>query len=642
MPAATVTVPTFFTAVDRFTSVVANMQNRAATFAGKLQGSLGRANRWFNKLTPTLNQTQKQLFSIASAASIAAAVLSTANFGVKSIMDYETALHSLEAVTGESSAKFKSSIESIAKRTRMSAIDVAGSFEVIGSAMSQYLKNPKALGMIADAGITLAKASRQELTPTLDNLTNIMNQFKLGADQAFYAVNRLSAGEIVGSMRTSEVASALQEFGAGAKLANISLGESVALVEVLGAQMNHAMVGNAAKNLTLILSSAKGLSARARKELTKDGVNMNTLMSRSIPLSARLKELSKILKDPVAMVKVFGRENLTAGQIILSNLSKYKQWTSGVNKTNQAQHQAAVNSATVATALTQLKNSFVNTLVSGNQLNGTMGALKTLLVFIADHMGTILAVGLTIIGMFAAWKIAMTLCAVALGAYNIAIGVAGALTGICSTAIGASTIALNAYKIAMAISTAATWLFNAALAANPIVWIAAAIIAGVLAIVYIFTYWDEITKWFVNQWHIACHQVTAIWDSVVGFFSKLTLKSVFIAIGKAIMDFVLAPLTAVLKLASYLPGRVGDNAATALSKINDMSTNLFVQHDVAENKPALPSPQQKQNQVNQQISQSNQLSINLNDPGNNIKSTQMSGPLNVPIKITPTHGVLNQ
>lgn len=448
--AATLTIPTIFTAVDKFTATVDRMSRSVSGFSKKAELSLAKGNRLFSQLTPTLSSASKQLFSFASAAAIAGAAVASVAFGGKSIMDYEVALHSLQAVTGASYKLFQGQIESIANRTKKSAIDVAGSFEVIGSAMSQYLQDPKSLGLIAEAGITLSKASRQELIPTLENLTGIMNQFKLEAKDAYAVINRLTAGEIVGNMRTAEVATALQEFGAGAKLANVNLGESVALVEVLGRQMSHAQVGNAAKNIMIILDSAKGLQKRARKELTAGGVNMDLLMSHTAPLGVKLKELSKILHNSVAMTKVFGRENKTAGQVILSNLDTYNEWEKQIQTTNAAQKQAADNSATLAAAWDRLKNSFVNAVVSGGKTNKGLATITKYVDWLGDHMETVLSVGLKIIGFFAAWKLLLWTGRIALAAYNIVLALNAGLSTTAAAATVTQTVAVGGFGTAIA------------------------------------------------------------------------------------------------------------------------------------------------------------------------------------------------
>ena len=58
-------------------------------------------------------------------------------------------------------------------------------------------------------------------------------------------------------------------------------------------------------------------------------------MDKSKSLGDRLTELSKIQNDAVAISNVFGKENLTAGNVIFSNLDTYKQWAIQIENTNK-------------------------------------------------------------------------------------------------------------------------------------------------------------------------------------------------------------------------------------------------------------------------------------------------------------------
>jgi phage-related minor tail protein len=130
-----------------------------------------------------------------------------AYMGFDAIKKYDDAVQSLSAVTGVTGKgldDMKSQVMSLAKESKKSGDEVAKAFENIGSNMSQYLSDPKALKTIASAGITLSKAARMETGPALDNLTTIMNQFNLEAKDAAKSVNILTAGEIVGNVRTLE------------------------------------------------------------------------------------------------------------------------------------------------------------------------------------------------------------------------------------------------------------------------------------------------------------------------------------------------------------------------------------------------------------------------------------------------------
>ena len=653
---ATLKVPTIFTAVDKISSIVKKMSKNVQGFSGKMQSGISAGNKWFNKLTPSIGAAGKQMLSFVSAATIATGIFAGVSFGIKSIMDYEVALHSLEAVTGESSAKFKGQIEDIAKRTKKSAIEVAGSFETIGSAMSQYLDNPKALGQITEAGITLAKASRQELQPTLENLTSVMNQFKLSAEEANKTINILTAGEIVGSVSTAKIAESLQEFGANAYGANVKLSESVALLETLGKQMDHSKIAVGARNLLSVMSSAKGLPKEALTSLQKHGVSLNLLMDKSKPLGVRLKELSKIQNDAVAVTKVFGKENMTAANVIFSNLDTYDQWSAEIEKTNKASEQAATNSNTLTNKVTELKNAFINQMVSGDKLNPTMEKLKNGLTWVAENMDTVFKWAFRLITAFAIFKGVLLAAEVAMVAYNIVLGVSSAMSTTASVAVGQNSIALMAYtvstKIASAASwvwagvmkavTAAQWLLNVAMDANPIGLIIigiAALIALIVLVIAKYDEWGAALSLFLGPLGLIINVIQSFrrnWEMVVKAFKTGGILGGIKAIGKVLLDAVLMPVQQLLSLLGKIPG-MANLAAGGVEKIQQIRDNLGLE---TEDKPALSSPQTKATQMTAEtiLSGNSSLDVNLNDPGKVVKSTSSKGPLKIPVKVTPTNG----
>lgn len=457
---STFTIPTVFKAVDNLSGPLQRMGNNMDKFEKSAKGVFGN-----------LSELQKELFSFAAKAAVIAGVSDMFRFGVQSIMDYETSLASLEAVTGQSASLFKGQIESIATASRKSAIDVAKSFEVVGSAMSEYLDNPEALGQITEAGITLSKASKMELEPTLQALTSVMNQFGLEAAQANDVINRLTAGEIVGSVSTQKISEHLQEFGAVASMNNVSLSESVALVEVLGKKIPHETLGRASRNMISFMGAVQGMPKQAIEQLKKYGVNMEIVSNKTLPYAQRLKELSKIQGDAVAMEAFFGRENIAAGAAIFQNLGTYDEWVKRIAVTNEAQTQAAVNSNTLSNRLDELKNSFVNVIVSGDKLNPGLEFLKSTLAFIAKNMDLILGTVALVIGSFVLWK-AATLAVTAVMMANEAF-----LTGKFIVAMIRQVALTNGTTFATAALAVAQSSLNAAMLANPIGVVVAALAA---------------------------------------------------------------------------------------------------------------------------------------------------------------------
>ena len=523
--------------------------------------------------------------------------------------------------------------------------------------MSQYLDNPKALGQITEAGITLAKASRQELQPTLENLTSVMNQFKLGAEEANKTINILTAGEIVGSVSTSRIATSLQAFGANAYTANVKLSESVALLEVLGKQMDHSKIDVGARNLLNVMASAKGLPKEAITSLQKHKVNLELLMDTTKPLGVRLKELSKIQGDAVAITNVFGKENMTAANVIFGNLSTYDKWASEIEKTNKAQEQAATNSNTLKNRIDEVKNSFINAMVSGDKLNPTLEKIKNGLIWIADNMQSVLTWTLRLVGAIAIFKTLLIGAEVVMGAYNIGLGITGALSNTASIAIGRNTIALAAYNIttkaaaaatwlwngAVKAYTAAQWLLNAAMTANPIGLIIAGVMILIGIIVLIIAKWNEwgaAISLFLVPIGLVINVIQSFrrnWDMVVNAFKTGGIMGALKAIGKVLLDALLMPVQQLLNLLSKVPG-MANLASKGVDKIQQMRDALGV--NTGDSKPLLSSSEVKQGQVtNENINTTNnKLDINVNDPGGNVKSTKSKGPIPIPVRTTKTNG----
>lgn len=468
------TIPTRFTAIDQMSPVVKKMAHNMHSMVDQANIGLAKQERLFNRLTPALGHATKQLLSYGSAG----AVLAGIGYSGKAIMDYETAIQSLQAVTGVSDEQlkgFKAEITDTATKTKKSATDIAGSFEVIGSMMSEYLTDPKGLKQISEAGITLAKASRQELVPTLESLTSIMNQFDLKANKAGDTVNRLTAGEIVGSLRTNQLAESLQEYGASAYAANVNLSESVALGEALAKQMKTDKIGVGARNILTVLDSAKGLDRKARRDLKRSGVDLGFLMDKTKTLSQRLHELAKISGDATKITSVFGKENKTAAQVIFNQLDTYDAYLAKIKVTNQAQTQAATNSNTLAQSVDQLKNTWINYITTNDQAAVGLDKLKTGTRYITDNLDGIVSTGVNVIKFFALWKATLIGVKVVTTGMNIALGIQNALQLQKITLLEGNIIATRASIITekimaatIAISTGNWAALNAVIAANPI------------------------------------------------------------------------------------------------------------------------------------------------------------------------------
>lgn len=584
------TIPTIFTAIDKTSSVVKFIGNGIGDFASKAQGAIARSERWFRKLTPVLSETSKQVLSFASSAAIAGAIIGGITFSTSSLMDYEDAVLQFRTIVSDLTdtefAKYQEKINEVGKDTKTSSVLVAQSFEKIAGLNSKFAETSEGLGAVSKSAIILSKASKEELGTSAENLVGIMNQFSLGAMEADRTINVLAAGQAVGAANISNTSEAFKNFGSVASGANISLEESVALIQTLAQkQILGAEAGTKLRGSVLKLQQA-GVGYASGQ------FNINDALTEA---SKKIDKLKTAKQKDAALTKMFGAENIATGRILLSSIDTYKEFTKGVTGTNEAQKAAAINSQSLRATLGELSAAWVNMLTSSENAGTGLNSVKTVIRFVTDNLHTIVTVGASVLGFFVAWKIAIWASKASMIAYNVVLGLYNAITGRAVVYTAAQTVAMNTQNIATKAITAAQWLWNASVAAFPVFLIIAGIVA-LIAVVY-----QSIQKW--NEWGAAVsfllgplgfvisliQSFRRNWDMVKDSFATGGILEGFKAIGKVIFDAVLMPIQQVFKLLSNIPG-MGDFASKGAANVEAMRKALGVNTTTDESGETLAKP----------------------------------------------------
>ena len=335
-------VPTIFTAVDRFSHVVDRMSKSASAFGATAQGSAMRASR--------------QLSSMGTSMLTAGVVMGAGiGYAMDEAMKYEAAIISLAAVTGTRVGSMTKDIEALGLETKRSVIDIAKSFENIGSKMSEYLKDPTALREIAKQSILMADASRMGLDESTDNLTSILNQFKLSYKDANRVVNKLSAGEDIGASTISESSDVVRQFAASARMAGANLEETIALVQSTTKTLGKDGVGRGFRNLMVDMNTGKGMDKNKQKALLMVGADINKIINPSTKFIDKLKEIKKLLSDKQAMGMFFKKTGFETGATFLGSFDLFEQYLKHVYEVNSAQEKADKNNASLAKRFKDLK-----------------------------------------------------------------------------------------------------------------------------------------------------------------------------------------------------------------------------------------------------------------------------------------------
>lgn len=337
-------VPTIFSAIDKFSSVVGGMEKNVKSFTSKSEANIARLQRSMRGISDTSRKV-----SIATGL-IGTAIVAPMAVAVKSAMDYETSIASLSAITGATGAelsKFKSKVEQVADAQKMAYGETAKAFELAGSAMPELLKSADALGKVSSSAITLSKASGEDLESSIRSLTGTMNQFSLGAEQSERTINILAAGAKVGAASIAQTSEAMVNFGSVAAGANLSVEQAVGAVQVLskyslfGAEAGTKLRGSLLKLQQAGVGYASGQFA----------INDALLESKN-----KIDKLRTAKEKDAAILKLFGAENISTGKILLNNIELFKEYTNGVTKTSEATIQAQIKSQTLAKKWEEMKN----------------------------------------------------------------------------------------------------------------------------------------------------------------------------------------------------------------------------------------------------------------------------------------------
>lgn len=476
------TIPTIFSAIDKISAPVRAMQNSVSTFASKTASGFAQADRVLNRFTPVLSETSKQLLSFAQTAVIAGAIVGGITFSANSLMEYEKSVASFRTIVSDVSdqefAKFQTGINNVAKETKKSSIEVAQAYEKIAGLNATFAESPEGIERVTKAVITLSKASGDELGPSAESLIGIMNQFNFAADQADRTINVLAAGAGVGAASITQTAESFVNFGSVAKGANITLEQSVGLIQTLGKfSVFGAEAGTKLRGSVLKLQQA-GVGYKSGQFQINDALE---------EARQKVDKLKTAKEKDAAILKMFGAENIATGKILLGNIETFKKYTEGVTGTSAAQTQAEIRSNTLSEKVNELKASWVNLITGTSKAGGAMDKLKKIIGFVADHLEQIVDIGGKVLLFFAAWKTAMLVGKAAMIAYR---AVSNALFLHDMIKYTASTTGLTYAQSAQAVITNSLTTsqlgLNAAMAANPIgiVVIALAALAAAVYAVY--------------------------------------------------------------------------------------------------------------------------------------------------------------
>lgn len=613
------TVPTIFTAIDAMQAPMRAMQNHVNSFAASTTNAIQKSNAVWKRFVPSLGDAQKQLLSMVGSAALIGVVFSGISFSTNSIIEYEKTLASLQTVTGLTTQEFepfKNQVQSVARATKASSIDVAKSFELIASANADLLKFPDQLAAVSQAAITLSKASNMTIESSAGSLTNAMNQFGVGADKANDFINIFVQSQAAGTASIQSLADSMVVAGGTARAFGLDFEKTNVLLQ--GFAKGGKVGSEAGTQLSGILSKLSKVTNKDFNPVHTDAIKV-------------IDNLAKANLSYTQLMKLTDAEGAKWLSTIINQNAVVQELNGTLNVANAAQAAAQTNTATFSDAVKDLSNAWVNMITASDKASSTIQIAGSVLRFVANHLETLVAITATYIGVMVAWKAIIIGVTAVKWALATAEAVNLALQGKTLLFLQGNNVAMAAYKVITFAVTAAQWAWNIAMSANPI----ALIIIGIAALIAVIAL--VIYKW--NEWGAAATVVFAIfmpglmliinlvqsfrrnWDMITEAFSKGGILAGLKAIGATLLDAVLMPLKQLLDIIAKIdPTGVAAKASAGLEQFRkglgvnvttDESGN-YKQDPTPLLNPQLAREDRMTKAVTEQI-QRNKLDINIKD-----------------------------
>jgi TP901 family phage tail tape measure protein len=408
-----------------------------------------------------------------------AGISMTVKGAIQGFNDYEERVANLSSLTGLAGDDLKylsDQAKELATSTEEGGVlitagsqQIVDAFTKVGSARPELLKNKEALVEVTKNAMILSAASKEELQPSIEALTMVMNQYNTSASEARRIINTIAAGSKAGAGEIPYITTAFEKAGTVAADAGISIETLVATIETLAPRISQPEIaGRSLKGVLLDLQTGA------------DDTNPAI-----VGMSTALENLAKKNLSVTELTKLFGVENVTTAKILINNVAELKKYEAAVTGTNTAIEQGAINTDTNNARLAQAKERIKQVSdelggklspIYGSIISKSSMLLKGIVAivdFLIKYGRVITSVAFAIAGYTAAVKIAanwtkiQTAYTITASAVETAYGyVKGVLTGkirLATVAQQAWNLALKANPIGLIIGLlagAVAWLIN--------------------------------------------------------------------------------------------------------------------------------------------------------------------------------------
>lgn len=282
-------------------------------------------------------------------------------------------LENLGAAALDSSVRWGESASNIIEANKMVASQLATKINFGTAEGIEQLKQ------VSEQAIVLQKAAGIDLKTAVQATTTAINQFSMPATAAARVINSIAAGSKYGAAEARDQSEAYRKAGSVFAAAGEDLGTLNAATQILAENaIKGSDAGTALLNIMVILQSEA-------KKLADEGINDVNVQTDG--LIASMRKLKPLQRDTAALARIFGRESLTATQILIKNVDTFADMNEKIRGTETAYEQAVIQIDTYKGASARLSAAIDSQLIPAFTESG--GVMVSAMQQLTDWIGNV-------------------------------------------------------------------------------------------------------------------------------------------------------------------------------------------------------------------------------------------------------------
>ena len=579
--AAKFTIPSVFTAVDKFSSPMRNMGNAVHGFVGRAQVGLARVERGFRSLMSPLMGLRNMLNSLGYYVGIYT-LIRVFRDAYNVVADFEQAQVDISAVTGKSITQNAA----LAMQARMLSLrygEAAASISAMQLSLIKLGNSEAQVIKMTEPILTASVALKGVPDEVAKKMGAIMQAFKIPSSSTQDVADLLAKAADLSALDWSDLSTMLPTAMQSAAIAwrDIAPLEQFKRLLALFATVRNAQVhvASGATGIKNMLVDA-GIRGKDYQELINKIIESPNALKKAHKLFGRRTLVSAL---PIAEAQKMGSiedfiKKLTtdAPGYALNVAAKRLDSMHGKAKLLSAAYDEMIlaidnGSGPVGTALKQffdVTRTMLYLSAGSDAAKDALTRVDQATISSAGSWLTLVKVVLTMVKWFIILKVTLMAVRVALFAYNVVLGIAIALGLKNIFALRGNTVAMTVYTAATRVGTAAMAIWNSVLLVGLgtlLAWLG--VIGLVAAAIYViidnWNEWGAAVTLFLGPIGMAISLVKSFfdhWDMLKKGFSSGILEGLR-AIAIVMYDSFLYPLQQVYKLmGKALPGTWGESA----------------------------------------------------------------------------------